>query len=223
MMKKYDTVIFDLDGTLTDPGEGITRSVEYALSKFGISVADRSELFSFIGPPLVDSFRNIYKFSPEDASRAVDYYRERYRDKGLFENTPYEGIKELLSSLKSAGYKLLVATLKPTEFSVRILEHFGLAEYFDCIAGAVLDNHTSETKAEIITKAVNATGSDLSRAVMIGDRHHDMEGARAHGIDAIGVLWGYGDEDELRTTGATYIAAKPDDILKIINKEAASF
>ncbi len=220
-MKRYDTLIFDLDGTLTDPGEGITRSVEYALSKFGIQVSDRRELYKFIGPPLVDSFERFYPMSKAEASQAVDYYRERYRDVGLFENVPYEGIEKLLAFLKGEGYKLLVATLKPTEFSVRILERFGLAKYFDYIAGAVMDNHTKETKAEIITKVAEATGADISRAVMIGDRHHDMEGAREHGIDAIGVLWGYGSEEELKKTGATYIAKEPNDILRIM-KEATS-
>lgn len=215
-MAKYDTLIFDLDGTLTDPGEGITRSVEYALSKFGIKVGGRSELYNFIGPPLVDSFEKYYSFSPEDAGRAVDFYRERYRTIGLFENTPYPGVKELLSELEKSGAKLLVATLKPTEFSVRILERFELAKYFDFIAGAVMDNHTKETKAQIIKKITAATGADLSRAVMIGDRHHDMEGALECGIDSIGVLWGYGDEAELRGAGATHIAKEPKDILDIV-------
>ncbi len=215
-MKKYDTVIFDLDGTLTDPGEGITRSVEYALEKFGITVADRRELYKFIGPPLVDSFERFYPLSPAEASRAVDYYRERYRDVGLFENTPYEGIENVLSELKENGIKLLVATLKPTEFSVRILEKFGLAKYFDAVAGAVMDNHTKETKADIIAKAAKMSNADLSQAVMIGDRHHDMEGAKEYGIDSIGVLWGYGSKEELTDSGASYIAKTPKDILKIV-------
>ncbi len=215
-MAKYDTLIFDLDGTLTDPGEGITRSVEYALSKFGIKVGDRRELYNFIGPPLVDSFERYYSFSPEDAGRAVDFYRERYRTVGLFENTPYPGVKELLCELKKSGARLYVATLKPTEFSVRILERFGLSEYFDFVAGAVMDNHTKETKADIIRKITAAEAADLSRAVMIGDRHHDIKGATECGVDSIGVLWGYGDEAELRGAGATRIAKEPKDILELI-------
>ena len=221
-MKNYDTVIFDLDGTLTDPGEGITRSVEYALNKFGISVADRRELYRFIGPPLVDSFTRFYNFSPEDAGRAVDYYRERYSVVGLFENTPYPDIEKVLLSLKTAGKRLFIATLKPTAFSVRITEHFGLSKYFELIAGAVMDNHTVETKADIIRKISAECGADLSRAIMIGDRHHDMEGAAECGIDAIGVLWGYGDEEELLRTGATYIAKKPMDIVDIIEKATSN-
>ena len=220
-MKNYDTVIFDLDGTLTDPGEGITRSVEYALGKFGISVSDRSELYRFIGPPLVDSFERFYPLSNAEARRAVDYYRERYSVVGLFENTPYPDIEKVLDALRSAGKRLFVATLKPTAFSVRILEHFGLSKYFELIAGAVMDNHTVETKADIIRKISAECGADLSRAIMIGDRHHDMEGARECGIDAIGVLWGYGGEKELLDTGATYIAKEPNDIITIV-KEAAS-
>lgn len=221
-MKKYDIVIFDLDGTLTDPAEGITRSVEYALEKFGISVTDRTELYKFIGPPLVDSFERFYSFSKEDASRAVDLYRERYREIGLFENTPYPEIEETLAELRRMGLRLFVATLKPTEFSVRILERFGLAEYFEVVAGAVMDNHTKETKADIITKAVELTHADISHAIMIGDRHHDIEGAREMGIDSIGVLWGYGDEEELTGTGATYIAKEPRDIIEIIEKAASN-
>ena len=127
----------------------------------------------------------------------------------------------MLIALKAEGKRLFIATLKPTEFSVRILEHFGFAKYFDLIAGAVMDNHTKETKADIIRKISAECGADLSGAIMIGDRHHDMEGACECGIDSVGVLWGYGDEEELLRTGATYIAKKPNDILKII-KEAAS-
>lgn len=199
----YKTFLFDLDGTLTDPGLGITNSVMHALAKKGISVADRAELYRFIGPPLVESFETFYGFSHEDAVQALADYREYFAVKGLFENEALPGAAELLAALKAAGRTVVLATSKPEPFARRILEHFGLLGYFDGVHGATMDE-TRNRKADVIAWALAHT-PDHGRTVMVGDRHHDIEGARANGLDSIGVLCGYGDEAELRTAGATFV------------------
>ncbi len=215
-MRKYKHILFDLDGTLTDSAEGITKSVEYALEKFGVKVSTLSELRRFVGPPLVDAFMNFYGFSEEDAKAATEYYRERFRVKGIFENSVYGGITEVLESLKSAGLDLIVATSKPEEFAKRIVAHFDIEKYFSLIAGATFDGKLS-AKADVIEYALNrASITDKSSVIMIGDRHHDIDGARAVGLDSIGVLYGYGDREELSSAGATYIAETVGDIEKII-------
>ncbi|MBQ8830038.1 MAG: HAD family hydrolase [Oscillospiraceae bacterium] len=215
-MKHYDVVLFDLDGTITDPGEGITNSVAYALQKFGIEVADRKELYSFIGPPLYESFEKFFGFSHEDALKAVDIYREYYRPKGVFECFVYDGIEELLRRLHADGKTVIVATSKPEEFAVQIMEHFGLKKYFTYIAGAPMDG-SRILKADIIDYALKTCGvTDLSSVVMVGDREHDVIGAQKIGVDSIGVLFGYGDRAEHEKAGATYIAETPWDIGKFI-------
>lgn len=211
----YDYFLFDLDGTLTDPGLGITNSVAYALGKYGITVEDRRELYPFIGPPLRQSFSEFYGFDEEKTKEAVAFYREYFSEKGLFENEVYEGIPEVLSQLKQAGKKLLVATSKPEEFTNRILEHFGLAEYFDFVAGATMDETRNE-KADIIAYALEQIAdADKSKIVMVGDRKFDILGARENGIDSIGVLYGYGSRAELEEAQATFIVEKPEDLLRL--------
>lgn len=212
----FDIVLFDLDGTLTDSGLGITNSVKYALGKYGIEVADRSELFRFIGPPLVDSFQLFYGFSPEEALEITHVYREYYSTKGIFENEVYDGIEELLKKLNENGKRVIVATSKPEPFAKRILDHFGLSQYFEYIAGSNMDE-TRSTKAEVIEYALESCGiTDLSKAVMVGDREHDIIGAKKIGMKSIGVLFGYGDREELRKAGADYIAATASEIFDII-------
>lgn len=215
-MKTYNTILFDLDGTLTDPGIGITNSVMYALKKYGIDVTGRSELYKFIGPPLADSFEKYYGFSTEESYKAVDCYREYYRDKGLYENEVYNGIENLLKELKAKEKTLIVATSKPEVFAKEVLRHFGLDKYFDYIAGGNLDG-TRTLKAEVIAYALESCGiTDKKSAVMIGDRMHDIIGAKTVGIDNIGVLYGYGDREELENAQANYIAEKVENILKYI-------
>ncbi len=215
-MKEYQVALFDLDGTLTDPGVGITNSVAHALKKFGINVDDPTELYKFIGPPLWDSFENYYGFSKEEAKTAVEYYREYYRDKGIFENMVYDGIETLLESLQSAGKNLIVASSKPEVFARQIMEHFGLSKYFKYIAGGNLDG-TRTKKDEVIEYALEANEIyDKSKVVMIGDREHDVIGAKKIGIDSIGVLFGYGSREELEHVQATFIAEKVEDIQNII-------
>ena len=212
----YNIVLFDLDGTLTDPGEGITNSVAYALKKFNIEVEDRKELYNFIGPPLIDSFMKFYGMNYEDGLKAVEYYREYFGVTGIFENTMFDGIPELLDKIKKSGRKISLATSKPEQYAVRILEHFGLTKYFDFIGAATMDESRSK-KADVITYTLNNLGvTDKSEVVMIGDRHHDIEGANLNGLDSIGVLFGYGDRNELEKAGATYIAETINDINKFL-------
>lgn len=212
----YRYILFDLDGTLTDPGKGITNSVAYALEKFGISVADKRELYKFIGPPLVDSFMKYYGFSEDDAGAAVEYYREYFKPKGIYENEIYSGVPELLEALKNNGKKIILATSKPEIFAKEILKYFSIDEYFDFAAGATLDS-TRNKKADVIAYALEECGiTDKSQCLMIGDRAQDIQGAKANGIDSMGVLFGYGDLAELQTAGATYIAETVCDVIKYI-------
>lgn len=208
--------MFDLDGTLTNPAEGITNSVAYALDKFGITVEDKRELYKFIGPPLVEAFAEYYGFSKEDSEKATAFYRETFRVKGLFENEVYDGVRELLETLKKQGKRLYIATSKPEEFTLKILKHFDLLKYFDFVAAATFDS-TRNTKDKVIAYALEKLSiDDKSKVVMVGDRHHDIDGAKVNGIDSIGVLYGFGNEKELTDAGATYIAQKVEDILSFI-------
>ena len=212
----YQYIFFDLDGTLSDPGIGITNSVMYALKKWNIEVADRSELYKFIGPPLVDSFEKYYGFSKEEAEQAVVYYREYFREKGLYENTIYDGSEKLLSDLKASGKKVVLATSKPQEFAEIILKYFQIDRYFDVVAGATMDG-TRSKKTDVILYALAACGvEDKSQVVMVGDREHDIIGAKNAGLDSIGVLCGYGDREELETAGATHVVEKIEDVWEFV-------
>ncbi len=215
-MKNYNTILFDLDGTLTDPVQGIINSVIYSLRKMGIEETDRESLKKFIGPPLADSFREYYSLSDEKAVQAVEYYREYFKAKGMFENSVYDDIETLLKSLNDKGKTLIIATSKPEEFLLQILEHFDLSKYFKYIAGATLDGSRS-AKADVIKYALEKCGiTDKEHTIMIGDRKHDIIGANENGIDSIGVLFGYGDIDELKNAGASYIAESVLDIEKYL-------
>ncbi|MBE6773976.1 MAG: HAD family hydrolase [Ruminococcaceae bacterium] len=211
----YDVILFDLDGTLTDPGLGITNSVAYALERYGIEVENRESLYPFIGPPLADSFMNFYGFDSEKAMDAITVYREYFRNKGIFENEVYEGVRELLENIKASGRKTVLATSKPEEFAVRILEHFDLAKYFDVVAGASMDEKRNK-KGDVIKYAMEKGAFRSENAVMIGDREHDIFGARENGLDSIGVLYGYGSRQELENAGADYIAESVQDILRYL-------
>lgn len=212
----YNNILFDLDGTLTDPGIGITNSVAYALEKFDIKVNDRAELFKFIGPPLMDSFSCFCGFDRADCEKAVVYYREYFGEKGIFENEVFDGVVELLKTLKINGKKLIIATSKPQIYAERILHHFKLFEYFDFVAGATLD-YTRVKKADVIGFALESCGiTDKTSCLMVGDREQDIFGAKAHNISSVGVLFGYGSLDELKNAGATYIAETLGDILRFV-------
>lgn len=205
-MKEKKILLFDLDGTLTDPAIGITNAVQKALSYFRLPEEPRENLYKFIGPPLVDAFMEFYGFSHADAETALKVYRSYYREIGLFENHVYEGIPEMLYALRSAGKTLAVATSKPEEFSVRILEKFGLAQYFHYICGASFDESRAQ-KEQVIAYALQKCGvQNRGEVVMIGDRKHDILGAKINCLDSIGVLYGYGNRTELETAGADAIA-----------------
>lgn len=205
---RYGYFLFDLDGTITDPGVGITNSVMYALEKFNITEKDRSKLYKFIGPPLRESFSKYYGFSREDSEKAVEYYREYYREKGIFECELYGDVAQTLRKLKEAGKKVVLATSKPEMFARRILDYFEISEYFDFAAGSTLDG-SRDKKADVIAYALKEAGCfDAKNALMIGDREHDIIGAKANGMDSVGVLYGYGDRVEHENAGATYIIAK---------------
>ena len=209
----YKYLFFDLDGTLTDPAEGITNSVVHALNKWGIEVSDKRELYCFIGPPLSASFKKYYGFSDDEALKCVEYYREYFRDRGIFENRVYGGIPQLLEKLKADGRILVLATSKPEVFAKRILERFDLAKYFDFVAGATLDESRNK-KGDVIRYALGLAGvEDLSEVIMIGDREQDVLGAKENHIDSLGVLYGYGDREEHTAAGADHIAEKVEDIL----------
>ena len=215
----YKYILFDLDGTLTDPGIGITNSVMYALEKFGIEVKERASLYKFIGPPLLDSFQNFYGFTKEESELALKYYREYFRPKGIYENHVYDGVEDLLRELKASGKKMIVATSKPEEFAVEILKHFNLYQYFNFVGGASMDEKRVK-KSDVIAYALEKGDvTDLDAVVMIGDREHDVYGAKQIGVDSIGVLYGYGDYEELKQAGADYIVERPSEILKIVEEK----
>ena len=214
-MFKY--VLFDLDGTLTDPGLGITNSVMNSLSKFGITVTDRSELYKFIGPPLMESFKKYYGMSDEDATKAIEYYRDYFKVIGMTENEVYDGIPEMLAALKNRGQKIILATSKPEEFAIKILEYFDLLKYFDFVAGATMDGTRSE-KSDVIKYAINEASISVDKAVMVGDRKHDIIGAIENNLPSIGVLFGYGSEEELSEAGANYIAKDVNELALILGR-----
>lgn len=219
-MNRKNTILFDLDGTLTDPGIGITNSAMYALKKFGIPVTDRSELYPFIGPPLIDSFEKHYGFTRKDAETAVKYYREYYTDKGIYENLLYDGIDRLLQTLCASGKQLVLATSKPEPFAEQILEYFHLTPYFHFIAGALL-NETRTKKDEVIAYALASCKLCPEEAVMVGDREYDIIGAKQNGLASVGVLYGYGSREELENAGAECIAETVTELQKILLAEKA--
>ena len=211
-MKK--AILFDLDGTLTDSGEGIINCASLALRHFGLPVPDREAMRVFVGPPLRDMF---FKFGvPGDRlDEAVEVYRSRYIPIGKFENTPYPGIHDLLAQLRQEGHKLYVATSKPEQMSMDILNKFELSQYFDLLAGATLDG-SRDTKADVIAYLLQQTSSDME-AIMVGDTVYDVVGAAHHGIPTIGVSWGYGSVPEMVEAGAKAIAHTMDELHKLLN------
>lgn len=208
-MKKY--LLFDLDGTLTDPKEGITKSVQYALSRFGIEECYKN-LLPFIGPPLLDSFMDFYNFNEEKANVAIKYYRERFSTVGLYENSLIDGIIDVLKNLKECGYIMSIATSKPTDFAVSICNHFNLSEYFHLIVGSELDG-TRTRKSEVISEVLKRLNATADEAIMIGDRKHDIIGAKETNMNSIGVTFGYAKDGELEEAGADFIANTTSELL----------
>jgi phosphoglycolate phosphatase len=204
MSGRIDNILFDLDGTLTDPKEGIVNSILFALNKLGIHENNIDELDTFIGPPLRDSFLKRYNLNDELADKAMLYYREYFSVKGIYENKIYPGVKDLLESLSSRNYQLYVATSKPTVYSEEILNHFKIDRYFKAIIGSNLDN-TRTDKTEIISYIISSFGLKASHSVMIGDRKHDIIGGKNNLMKTIGVTYGYGSMDELLLSQPDFI------------------
>ena len=210
-----DAIFFDLDGTLTDPKPGITRSIQYALDRLGQpTIPTEDELTWCIGPPLRASFVKL--LGEASADLAVSLYRERFSDIGLYENAVYAGVEDVLTALRQSGHRLFVATSKAHVFADRIIDHFDLRRHFERVFGAELDG-TRADKSDLLAYALKTTSVDPSRAVMIGDRSHDMIGARNNGIKGIGVLYGYGSAQELTAAGASHLCATPNAILDWIS------
>lgn len=221
MTKKY--ILFDLDGTITDSSEGITKSVQHALKKLGIEENDQAMLRRFIGPPLDESFEKFYGLDKETALKAVDYYRERYSDTGIYENVLFDGITDMLAGLKEDGFIVALATCKPEMYVPRILKYFDIEKYFDIAVGSELEGGERRHKNQVIDEVFNRlmaaglTGMDSleiikSQSIMIGDRKDDILGAKASGIDSMGVRYGFAEEQELELAGADYIVEGVADI-----------
>ncbi len=216
----YQYALFDLDGTLTDPSLGITNSIMHALRRMNRDVPPREELYRFIGPPLVPAFQNFLGMTEEEANQAVVFYREYFSVTGLFENTPYDGIADTLAEIKNAGLTLAVATSKPEKFAAQIIDHFGMSDAFTVICGATMDSSRSK-KGDVIAYTLEKLGigdGEKPRVLMIGDRHHDVDGAKENGLASAGVLWGFGDEAELTDAGADHIARTMEELVDILTK-----
>ena len=212
--KKY--ILFDLDGTIIDPKEGITKGVQFSLQAFGIQVEDRDTLTPFIGPPLWDSYKKYYGFNQEEAKLAVAKYREYFAPKGIYENVLFDGMVELFEKLKKANKQLILATSKPTVYAQRILEYHNIGDYFSFVGGCELDGRRS-TKGEVIQYVFeNMKITDIQNAIMIGDREHDVIGAKETHMDSIGVCYGYGSLEELTNAGATYIAKDVEELSRLL-------
>ena len=208
-MKKFDTLLFDLDGTLTDSTEGILNCLIYAIERMGFEVPEDTNIF--LGPPIRQSFAEFLGMNGEQVDEAVRIFRERYSDTGLFENRVYDGIPGMLERLKSGGKRLMVATSKPQVYAVRIFERFGLAQYFEIVGGAELDG-SRDYKDEVIEYVLAKAGiTDRSSVLMIGDRRQDVLGAHKTGLKCMGILWGFGSMEELTQAGADYIARTPQE------------
>ncbi|MCI9270770.1 MAG: HAD family hydrolase [Dorea sp.] len=214
-MAKYQYYFFDLDGTLVNTEEGITNSVKYVLEKYHIKEYDMETLRKFIGPPLGESFQKYFGFSAEETGELIGCYREYYSAGGMYEAKVYGGIDRLLERLKEDGKVLAVATSKPEHFARKILERFGLADYFTCIAGASMDGSRSSKEDVIAYALAQCEVTERARVVMIGDREHDIYGAGKQGLDSVGVLFGFGSRKELEAAGADYIVNTPDEIMNI--------
>ncbi len=232
-MRHYDTILFDLDGTLTESAPGIVNAVLYALKKNGIEESDRDKLMTFVGPPLYDSFQTHYGMSKQQADHMVDDFREYYHERGWKENAPYEGIPEMLQTLRAQGRKLAVATSKPETTAKQVLAWFDLTEYFDLIAGATMDDSRSR-KGDVIAYAIaqletevagepgitekmgTGKNADHDHILMVGDRSHDVAGAKENGLPCVGVLYGYGSREELEEAQAVAICAEVKDLPDVI-------
>lgn len=215
-MKKYKFVLFDLDGTLTNPERGLVSGFEYAFKKLSVNYGERESLKRFIGPPLYEEWQKVFGFTPEESAHAIEIFREYYDVYGWWDNEPYCGIFEMLSELRKRGYTLAVATSKPEDTAKRVLNLFDLTKYFDFIGGA-LRSTARDKKSDVINYVLDSLGvNDRTSVTLVGDRKFDAEGAAVCGIDSIGVLWGHGSEVELASAGFSDIVNSPEDLLDLL-------
>ncbi|MBQ7363697.1 MAG: HAD hydrolase-like protein [Clostridia bacterium] len=221
-MSKYDIIAFDLDGTLTDPSDGLIAGFVYCFKKLGLDSSDRESLRKYIGPSLYDEWQHDFGFSPDEANHAIEVFREYYNIYGWWDNRVYPGIHELLGSLRAAGKKLIIATSKPEDTAKRVLNLFGLTKYFDFIGGA--GSHKKDRKWEVLEYSLTSAGVDmqdksaLEGCILVGDRCYDAEGARICGIDSLGVLWGHGTDEEMNSSGFTHLAKDTDEAFRILTE-----
>ncbi len=215
MVTKYDAVFFDFDGTIADTGEGIFSSVSYAIEAMGYNPLPHDRLRTFIGPPIFESFKRELGMNDEQSMQAVEKYRKKYSENGIYKLEVYDGIKNLLKELKNSGIKVAIASSKPEKFVIRIIDFLNLNNMIDFVAAPESDK-APEGKTVLVEKAVNHFGVSKNRALMIGDRYFDIDGANGAGVESIGVTFGYGSEEELQNAGATYIARNTEEIRRII-------
>ena len=214
-MKTYDIIAFDLDGTLTDPENGLIEGFIYAFKKMGVTdYGDRDSLRRFIGPSLYVVWQDEFGFNEKTVVDAIEKFREYYNIYGWWDNKVYDGIREMLAALKAQGKTLILATSKPEDTAIKIMKLFGLDEYFDFLGGAKGDNR--DHKWQVLDYSLNAVNADRSKAILIGDRMYDAEGAKICGIDSLGVDWGHGSREELEASGFTYLAHTPDQVVKYV-------
>lgn len=214
-MNKYDVIAFDLDGTLTDPENGLIEGFIYAFKKMGVTgYGDRDSLRRFIGPSLYVVWQEEFGFNEKTVIDAIEKFREYYNIYGWWDNKVYDGIEDMLETLKEEGKTLILATSKPEDTAIKIMKLFGLDKYFDFLGGAAGDNR--DHKWQVLDYSLNAVGADRSRAILVGDRKYDAEGAKICGIDSLGVSWGHGSREELESSGFTLLADTPDEVKGIL-------
>ena len=219
-LKKYDVIAFDLDGTLSDPARGLIQGFVYCFKKLGLPYENEQSLRKYIGPSLYEEWQEDFGFTPDEANDAIELFREYYNIYGWWDNVIYDGIPEMLSSLKKAGKKVVLATSKPLDTAKKILELFDLTKYFDFIGGAV--SHQNDQKWQVLNWSLSSVGVDLkdpdalARCILVGDRKYDAEGAKICGIDSMGVLYGHGTKDEMKASGFTLFADTVSDIYKML-------
>ena len=219
-MKKYDVIAFDLDGTLSDPAKGLIQGFVYCFKKLGLPYDNQEELRKYIGPSLYEEWQEDFGFTPDEANDAIEVFREYYNIYGWWDNEIYDGIPEMLSALKKAGKKIVLATSKPLDTAKKVLALFGLTDYFDFIGGAV--SHQNDQKWQVLNWSLSSVGVDLNdpeslaKCILVGDRKYDAEGAQICGIDSMGVLYGHGTEEEIYSSGFTMYASSVSDIAKTL-------
>ena len=216
-MNKFDYVIFDFDGTVVDTGEGILKSLQYSFTEMGREAPPMEDLKKFIGPPVYYSYTHFYGVSEDEVGDYIRKYRERYKEKGIYESKLYDGMKELLVSLKEKGVKLGIASSKPEHLIYDVADYLGVTDLFDTIVGVKVDDSNHSTKAGLVLEAAKNLGaSDKNKVLMVGDRKFDIDGAAGAGVKSCGALWGYGDEEEFIAHNADFIISSPEEIKNIV-------